>query len=119
MKRAHRHHHSLWRRGIYSVALLTVLLAIGTIGLHAFEGMGYLDAFYFMSMVATAQGPVLAPHTTGGKLFTAFMAFVSVGAVTAALGYLFGPFFTRIWRISVHKLEAEEKLLAAKFKERR
>ena len=39
------------------------------------------------------------------------MAFVSVGTVVAALGFLFGPFFGRLWRIGVERLEEEAELL--------
>ena len=113
----HRYH-VLWKRAAYSFAFVTGLLLIGTLGMHAFEHLSYLDAFYFMSMIATAQGPALIPSTPSGKLFAAFMSFISVGTVVAALGYLFGPFFTRVWKISLHKLEDEEKLLEAKFKKR-
>lgn len=113
-----RHHHSLWKRGAYAFALVAGLVSVGTLGMHAFEHMTYLDAFYFMSMITTAQGPALIPSTPAGKIFAAFMSFISVGTVVGALGYLFGPFFTRIWKVSVHKLEEEERSFEAKFKKR-
>ena len=116
MKRWHHHYHSPWRRGLFALALVAVVMVVGTLGMHALEGMSYLDAFYFMSMIATAQGPVVVPQTAWGKLFAAFMAFVSAGTVVAALGFLFGPFFTRLWKVSVRKLEEEERLVERKFK---
>ncbi len=82
-------------------------MAIGTIGLHFIEKMNFLDAFYFMSMVATAQGPTYLPISALGKIFVALMSFISVGAVVGALGFLFGPFWGRIWHIGVIKLEEE------------
>ena len=82
-------------------------MGIGTVGLHRLEGMAYLDAFYFMSMLATAQGPTMTPSTPAGKLFTALMAFVSVGSVVAALGFLFGPFFGQLWKVGVERFEHE------------
>ena len=114
----HRHYHSWWRRGLYSFAFIATVMVVGTVGMRAIEHMSSLDAFYFMSMIATAQGPVIIPSTPAGKLFAAFMSFVSVGTVVAALGFLFGPFFTHLWRISVRKLEEEEQNLEAKFKKR-
>ena len=108
MKRWHHHYHSPWRRGLYALALVAGVMGVGTIGMRVLERMSYLDAFYFMSMIATAQGPMVIPQTIAGKLFAAFMAFISAGTVVAALGFLFGPFFTRLWKISVHKLEEEE-----------
>ncbi len=108
------HYHAPWKRGAYSFALIASLMAIGTIGMHIIEGLPYLDAFYFMSMIATAQGPTIAPVTPGGKLFAATMAFVSVGSVVAALGFLFGPFFGQLWKVGVERLEQDAHLLHKK-----
>ena len=118
MKPMHRQYHSLWRRGAYSFAFVAALMVVGTVGMHTLERMPYLDAFYFMSMIATAQGPAMVPGTPAGKIFAALMSFISVGTVVAALGYLFGPFFTQVWRVSVRKLEEEEKRLEAQMKKR-
>ena len=110
-----RHSHryrSPWRRGFYAVLLITAVVGGGTVGMHRIEGMSYLDAFYFMSMVATAQGPAQVPATAAGKLFAALMAFVSIGTVVASLGFLFGPFFGKLWRIGVEHLEEEWHVLA-------
>ena len=109
MNHAKRHHHyrSPWKRGAFSCGLVASVMLIGTLGMHLIERMPYIDAFYFMSMIATAQGPVMTPSTTAGKLFASLMAFVSVGTVVAALGFLFGPFFGRLWRIGVERLEEE------------
>ncbi len=109
-KRLH-HYHSPWKRGAYSFVLVVSIMTIGTVGMHALEHLSYLDAFYFMSMIATAQGPSSMPQTVAGKLFAAMMAFVSVSAVVAALGFLFGPFFGRLWRVGVEKVEKEVHLL--------
>jgi hypothetical protein len=116
MKAWHRHYHSPWKRGLHAFVLVAVVMIVGTAGMHLLEHLSYLDAFYFMSMLATAQGPMLVPATTAGKLFTALMAFISVGTVVAALGYLFGPFFTQAWKLSVRKIEEEEHMLADKMK---
>ena len=109
---ARRHHlHSPVKRGLWSFSLVAIVMLIGTVGVHHFEGLSYLDAFYFMSMIATAQGPVTIPHTPAGKLFVSCMAFISVGTVVAALGFLFGPFFGKLWRIGVEKMEDELRQL--------
>ncbi len=85
-------------------------MTVGTVGMHVLEKMSCLDAFYFMSMIATAQGPPAAPATPAGKLFASFMAFISVGTVVASLGFLFGPFFGRLWKVGVERLEEETHL---------
>ena len=109
MKR-HHHYRSPWKRGAYSLVLVVSVMTVGTVGMHVIQKMSCLDAFYFMSMIATAQGPPAAPATPAGKLFASFMAFISVGTVVASVGFLFGPFFGRLWRIGVERLEEETHL---------
>ena len=91
------------------MGLLLGVVTLGTVGIHVLENFSYVDSFFFTSMIATGQGPVgdLSPQTTAGKIFTSFLAFVSVGTLLAALGFLFGPFLGKLWRIGVIKLEEE------------
>ena len=117
MRHPHRYH-SPWRRGVYSFALVAFVMAIGTVGMHLIERMPYLDAFYFMSMIATAQGPISVPVTAAGKIFVALMAFISVGSVVGALGFFFGPFFGQLWHLGVKRLEEEAHLLGRHEKEK-
>lgn len=106
----HRHHyHSPWRRALYSFALVISVLTVGTVGFHRIEKTSYLDAFYLTSMIATAQGPAQAPVTSAGKLFASVMAFVSLGTVVAAGGFLFGPFLGQLWRIGHDRWEKSGK----------
>jgi hypothetical protein len=102
---------SVYRRGLIAILLVASVLLVGTVGIHLIEGYSYIDSFYFMSMLATAQGPAGTPATTAGKLFASLMAFVSVGTVVASLGFLFGPFFGAVWRVGVQKVEEEEARL--------
>ena len=81
------------------------MTAIGTVGLHLIEHLSWIDAFYFISMIVTAQGPVTMPATTAGKVFVSFIAFISVGSVVAALGFLLGPFLGQLFKIGVNILE--------------
>ncbi|HVP23661.1 MAG TPA: hypothetical protein VMS77_07090 [Conexivisphaerales archaeon] len=105
---------SIYRRAAISFSLIIAILVIGTVGFHIIEGYPYIDSFYFISMLATAQGPATVPSTVGGKLFASLMAFVSVGTVIAALGFLFGPFFGTVWREGVLKVEEEEEKMKSK-----
>ncbi len=103
-----RHHlHSRSRRTLYSIVIVAAVMGIGTIGMRELEGMAWVDAFYFMSMIATAQGSAWTPVTAAGKLFASLMAFVSVGMVVTTLGFLFGPFLGRLWHIGRIKLQEE------------
>ncbi len=112
----YHHYHSFFNRGLYSLSLATIVLSLGTFGFHWFEGFSYIDSFYFASMIATGQGP--APNTTPvtplGKLFTCFFAFISMGSMIASLGFLFGPFCGKLWRVGVIKLEEELHLIKHK-----
>ena len=108
------HYHTPWKRGAASLGLVLGVMFIGTVGMHHYERISYLDAFYFMSMIATAQGSNWAPVTTSGKVFASLMAFVSVGAVVAALGYLFGPFLGKLGRVGLEKIEEEADHLRKK-----
>ena len=111
MPEIRHHYHSPLKRGIYSFLLVAVVMVVGTVGIHWIERLSYVDSFYFMSMIATAQGPAFAPATDAGKIFTSIIAFVSVGSVVAALGFIFGPFLGKLWRVGVIKFEEELQLL--------
>ena len=112
IKRKVRHkYHSFYRRALYSFTLVISVLLIGTVLFHYIEHYPYVYAFYYMSMIATAQGPATVPATVAGKLLTSFMAFISIGAVIFALGFIFGPFFGKLVKIGEEKLKEEEEVL--------
>ena len=111
MNHPRHHYHSFAKRGFYSFTLVFFVMTVGTLGMHAIEHLSFIDSFYFMSMIATAQGPSVAPSTVAGKFFVSLMAFISVGTVVAALGFLFGPFFGKLVKIGFEKLEDEIKSL--------
>jgi len=106
-QRIHHHLKSPVRRGLYSLLILIVITTIGTVGMHHFEKMPYIDAFYFTSMIATAQGAAITPATVGGKIFAAVLAFISAGAAIACLGFLFGPFLGQLWHIGILRVEED------------
>ena len=105
----HRHYHSPITRGLISFLLIALVMIIGTAGMHFIERIPWLDAFYFMSMIATAQGPTMTPITGLGKIFASMMSFISVGVVVTAIGFLFGPFLGKLWRVGVEHMEAERR----------
>ena len=86
---------------------------MGTLGIHFIEGFDYVDSFYFASMIATGQGPPpsVSPATQSGKLFASFLAFISLGAMVTSLGFLFGPFLGKLWKIGIVKFEEELETL--------
>lgn len=104
------HYHSPYKRGFFSFLLISMVMLIGTTGMHLIEKITFLDAFYFMSMIATAQGPTIVPITWLGKVFASLMAFVSVGVVVTSIGFLFGPFFGKLWHIGAKHMEEEMRI---------
>lgn len=106
----HNHHHFL-RKAAYSIILVGSVLTIGTLGMHYIENYSYIDSFYFVSMLATGEGPSATPATFVGKIFASLIAFVSVGTVLFSLAFLFGPFLTRLFKAEAKKLKAEEDII--------
>ncbi len=53
----HRHYRSSVKRGLFSFALISLVMTIGTLGMHWIEKLSFLNAFYFITMLATSQGP--------------------------------------------------------------
>jgi hypothetical protein len=104
------------RKTLYSIAVVALVLAVGTEGMHVLEGWSYVDSFYFISLIATTQGPGSIPRTDAGKIFASLMAFVSVGAVLSALAFVFGPLFGTLLKVGIDYVEREEEKIRAKVK---
>lgn len=99
------------RRAAYGIFGIAVIMIVGTIGFHELEGMNYVNAVYFESMLATGQGPPLQLNTDAGKIFASVMAFVSVGSVITTLVFTLGPILAMIWRETLERAEQEAKKL--------
>ncbi len=103
------------RRAFVSIVVLAIVMAIGTIGMMSLEGWDAVTSFYFMALLATAEGPALSPLTVAGKLFASLMAFVSIGAAISAITFTFGPLFGSVLKEGFAYVEKEEDKLKAKF----
>jgi hypothetical protein len=99
------------KRAFFSIAILGLVMAIGTIGMMVLEGWDLVTCFYFMSLLATAEGPAQSPITVGGKIFASFMAFFSIGAAISAITFTFGPLFGFILKEGFVYVEKEEDKL--------
>lgn len=117
-EREHRHrpYHSLFRRAVYSVILVGSVLLVGTVGFHYIEHYSYVESFYFVSMLATAEGPASTPVTGIGKIFASAIAFFSIGTVIFATAFLLGPFFGKLMKIGEEKFKEDEKRAARDLK---
>ena len=103
------------RRAFVSIVVLAIVMAIGTIGMMSLEGWDAVTSFYFMALLATAEGPALSPVTVAGKLFASLMAFVSIGAAISAITFTFGPLFGSVLKEGFAYVEKEADKLKAKF----
>jgi|SRR3989441_2160151 len=99
------------KRAFFSIVVLAVVMAIGTIGMMLLEGWDSVTSFYFMALLATAEGPALSPLTVAGKLFASLMAFVSIGAAISAITFTFGPLFGSVLKEGFAYIEKEEEKL--------
>ena len=110
-------HHPLspfTRRAFYAVLVLAIVLMIGTIGMMLLEGWDPVASFYFMALLATAEGPAATPATAAGKIFAAVMAFFSIGAAISAITFTFGPLFGTALKVGIRFAEKEEEKLKEK-----
>ena len=96
------------RRALYSIIVLAIVMAIGTVGMMFLEGWDSVTSFYFMALLATAEGPAQAPATAAGKIFASIMAFFSIGAAISAITFTFGPLFGSILKEGMAYVEKEE-----------
>jgi hypothetical protein len=99
------------RRLFYAVSGIVLVMVIGIVGFHQLEGMDWVNALYFESMLATGQGPPLALTTDSGKIFASVMGFVSVGAVFTSLVVTLVPIISQLWRESLERMEKDAKEL--------
>jgi hypothetical protein len=99
------------RRVFYAFSGIIVVMVVGIIGFHQIEGMDWVNAVYFESMLATGQGPPLTLNTDAGKIFASIMAFVSVGSVITALVVTLIPLISQLWREGWEHAERDVKSL--------
>jgi len=99
------------RRLFYAVSGIVLVMVIGIVGFHQIEGMDWVNALYFESMLATGQGPPLTLTTDSGKIFASVMGFVSVGTVFTSLVVTLVPIISQLWREGLERVEKDAKEL--------
>jgi hypothetical protein len=84
-------------------------LLIGMIGYHRLGGMGWVDSFYYASMILAGEGPPADPQALTGAallnlhLFAGFYALFSGVTFITTVGVLFAPVVHRF----LHKFHLE------------
>ena len=99
------------RRAFYALSGIVAVMVVGTIGFHQIEGMDWVNAVYFESMLATGQGPPIQLVTDSGKIFASVMAFVSVGSVITALVVTLIPIISQLWKEGWEMAERDVKAI--------
>ncbi len=103
------------RRAFYAISSIVLVLAVGTVGFHAIDGLSYVDSFYFESMMAAGQGPPFLLASDAGKIFASIMGFVSIGAVATTLVFTLGPALLDLWREGLERVEGEARVIEKEF----
>jgi len=83
------------RYTLFSLAILSLSLGIGTAGYHAFGRLSWIDSFLNASMILTGKGPVDHLETDSGKIFSALYALFSGIAFLAFAVVLLTPAYHR------------------------
>ena len=96
-------HRRLLRHALLACAVAAGSLAMGVLGYHFLEGLGWLDALLNASMILGGMGPVNELHNDAGKWFASFYALFSGVAFITGMGVLFAPVVHRF----LHKLHVE------------
>jgi hypothetical protein len=81
----------LLTHSIVAIAILAGSLIAGMWGYHAFEGLGWEDAFLNAAMLLGGEGPLEQPHSSGGKLFAGCYALYSGVVFIAVAGLMLAP----------------------------
>ncbi|MEY4804133.1 MAG: hypothetical protein RL331_652 [Bacteroidota bacterium] len=95
------------RYALFSFALISFSLGIGTFGYRYFTGAAYVDCFNMASMILTGMGPVIPIETNGAKLFSSFYALYSGVAFLTCTAVFFSPLIHRL----LHILHVDEEEL--------
>jgi hypothetical protein len=99
------------KRALLAIVVLAIVMATGTIGMMIIEHWDPVTSFYFMALLATAEGPPEVPRSAEGKIFASVMAFFSIGAAISAITFTFGPLFGSILKEGFAYVEKEEDKL--------
>lgn len=77
----------------FAIGIFTILISlfIGMWGYHYFEDMPWLDAYLNAAMILSGMGPVLALHTTAGKIFAGTYAIFSGVVFLVVIAIVFAP----------------------------
>lgn len=94
----------LTRNALYSLAIVSASLLVGTLGYIYFEDMRTVDAFANASMILASMGPLTPLMTDGGKIFASLYAIFSGFLLIGISTLMLAPVFHRI----LHRFHVDE-----------
>jgi len=106
-----RFNRRVWRVFILALMIICLMLGIGVLGYHCFEGLPWVDALLNASMILGGMGPVNPIVTFGGKLFASWYALMSGLVFVGLSAILFAPFlhrFLHMFLIDARDIEERE-----------
>lgn len=87
------------RFGLFSLLLIFVSVAIGTLGYYWLANLSLLDSFHMACMILTGMGPVEPMKSEAAKLFSALYALYSGVAFLSITAVFFAPIVHRLLHI--------------------
>jgi hypothetical protein len=84
-------------------ALVLLSIAVGMVGYHHLEKLGWRDAFLNAAMLLGGEGPVESPSSRGGKVFAGLYALYSGLVFVVVVGVILTPVLHR----TLHKFHWE------------
>lgn len=85
--------------------IVTLSLAMGSVGYHIFADLPWIDALLNASMILTGMGPVDPMRSVAGKLFAAGYALYSGVAFLTTMAIVLAPLAHRV----LHKFHLQEE----------
>ncbi|HVU34523.1 MAG TPA: hypothetical protein VHE61_13900 [Opitutaceae bacterium] len=80
----------------WGLALISVSLAVGVAGYHAFCHLGWTDAFVNAAMILSGMGPIAELPTRSAKIFAGCYAIYSGIALISTTAVIFAPIVHRL-----------------------
>jgi len=99
----HRFYARLRRHGLFAALTLVVCVAIGMVGYHYFEGLGWIDAYTNAAMILSGMGPLDPIKSPGGRLFVGTYSLFSGVVFLTTVGFFLMPILHRL----LHKFHLE------------
>ena len=95
----------LLRSVCFTLLIVAVSLAMGSVGYHHFEGLAWVDSLLNAAMILTGMGPVTPMQCVSGKLFATFYALYSGIAFLSVMAILLAPVIHR----AMHRFHLDDE----------